>query len=159
MRPYGLLLLALGLCACADTSTGAGMPFINLSINIDGQPVGDRVVSVMYYPDIGEREAASLTGPHPIGSFLIAPCKLENGVCIINTKPAQGARRKTGRNQAIEIWLTDRTAGTSGSIRLGYTGWTGQSYPDALQISCDLQAPEAREDWAAAACQTDGIPA
>ena len=30
----------LGLCACADTGTGADMPFINLSITLDGQPMG-----------------------------------------------------------------------------------------------------------------------
>lgn len=61
MRRHGLFLLALGLCACADTGTGADMPFINLSITLDGQPMARSDLIVMYYPDIGDTEAASLT--------------------------------------------------------------------------------------------------
>ena len=159
MRRYGLLLLALGLCACAYANSKVGMPFINLSITIDGRPMARSDLIVMYYPDIGDTKAANLTGPHPIDSFLIKSCALENGQCIIDTKPAEGARRKTGSNQAVEVWLTNRPAGASGSLRLGYAGWTGNSYPDALQIYCDLNSPYGGEELAATDCSVDGIAA
>ena len=37
------------------------MPFINLSITLDGQPMARSDLIVMYYPDIGDTESASLT--------------------------------------------------------------------------------------------------
>lgn len=159
MRLYSLLLCALALGACGTASDDAGMPVIDLSVSLEGAPWPSADLMVIYYPDIGDRDAASLEGPHPIDSFLVKSCTLEEGQCMIPTKPAEGAHRADNRKQAIEIFLVNRPEGANGSSRLGYAGWTGQSYPDALEISCDLQVPETGSGLTAAACSLRETPA
>lgn len=157
MRNRALLLSLAALCVCSETAADVGMPFVDLSVTLEGQPIGNHDVMVMHYPDIGEKDAATLSSSHAINSFLVKSCSLEEGRCLIPTKPAEGARRQADRKQAIEIYLVNRPLGAEGNSKLGYASWTGASYPDAIEIYCSLKSPASDQELAATECDIDGI--
>lgn len=157
MRNRALFVALAALCACSETVADVGMPFVDLSVTSEGQPIGNHDVMVMYYPDIGEKDADTLSGPHSIDSFLVKSCSLEDGHCLIPTKPAEGARRQADRKQAIEIYLVNRPLGAEGNSKLGYVSWTGASYPDAIEIYCSVQSQASDQELAATECDIGGI--